>query len=187
MTRLYSADGRILAEYAKEKRVFLPLTAIPKNVQEAFISAEDQDFYSNKGVDFWGIVRAAKNNLVHVGSGHSMAGGSTITQQVVKNFLLTPEKSIARKVKEAILAYRISKIYSKDKILELYLNEIYLGRSTYGVAAAAVTYFDKSLDQLSTEGSGDARGDAEGALLFRPGEELRPRARPPQLRHPAHV
>lgn len=152
VTRLYSADSKLMAEYAKEKRFFLPLSAIPQNVQHAFIAAEDKNFYSHKGVDVWGMVRAMKNNVLHYGQeGHSMAGGSTITQQVVKNFLLTSEKSLERKIKEAILAYRISNSYSKEKILELYLNEIYLGQGTYGVAAAAITYFNKSLDELTTE------------------------------------
>lgn len=151
VTRLYSGDGKLLAEYAKEKRFFLPLSAIPKNVQQAFISAEDKNFYNHQGVDFWGVARAMRENILRYGSSHSLAGGSTITQQVVKNFLLTNEKSFERKIKEAILAYRISSIYSKDKILELYLNEIYLGQGTYGVAAAAITYFSKSLDELTPE------------------------------------
>lgn len=151
VTRLYSNDGKLMAEYAKEKRFFLPLSAIPENVQHAFISAEDQNFYHHAGVDFWGIARAVKENLQNVGTGRSMVGGSTITQQVVKNFLLTSEKSMERKVKEAVLAWRISKTYSKEKILELYLNQIYLGQGTYGVAAASVNYFDKSLDELSVE------------------------------------
>lgn len=151
VTRLYASDGKLMAEYAKEKRFFLPLSAIPKTVQQAFISAEDKNFYSHQGVDIYGTIRALRNNILHAGKGHSLAGGSTITQQVVKNFLLTSEKSYERKIKEAILAYRISNIYSKEKILELYLNEIYLGQGTYGVAAAAITYFDKSLDQLTVE------------------------------------
>lgn len=151
VTRLYAADGKLMAEYAIEKRFFLPLSAIPKNVQQAFISAEDRNFYSHQGVDFWGLLRAVKENASNYGSGRSMVGGSTITQQVVKNFLLTNEKSLERKVKEAILAYRISKAYTKEKILELYLNQIYLGQGTYGVAAAAINYFGKSLDELSTE------------------------------------
>jgi penicillin-binding protein 1A len=151
VTRLYAGDGKLLAEYAKEKRFFLPLSAIPKNVEQAFISAEDRNFYSHQGIDFWGILRAVKENVTNVGSGRTMVGGSTITQQVVKNFLLTSEKSFERKIKEAILAYRISNTYSKEKILELYLNEIYLGQGTYGVAAAAINYFGKSLDELSTE------------------------------------
>ncbi len=151
VTRLYAADGKLMAEYAKEKRFFLPLSAIPQKVQQAFISAEDKNFYSHQGVDIMGTARALRNNVLNAGKGHSMAGGSTITQQVVKNFLLTSEKSFERKIKEAILAYRISNSYSKEKILELYLNEIYLGLGTYGVAAAAINYFDKSLDQLTTE------------------------------------
>lgn len=151
VTRLYAADGKLMAEYAKEKRFFLPLSAIPPKVQQAFISAEDKNFHTHQGVDFMGTVRAMRNNLLNMGKGQSLAGGSTITQQVVKNFLLSSEKSFERKIKEAILAYRISNIYSKEKILELYLNEIYLGQGTYGVAAASITYFDKSLDQLTTE------------------------------------
>lgn len=151
VTRLYAADGKLMAEYAKEKRIFLPLSAIPQRVQQAFLSAEDRNFYEHKGVDFWGIARAVKENLMNLGQDKSMVGGSTITQQVVKNFLLTNEKSIERKIKEAILAYRISNLYSKEKILELYLNQIYLGRSAYGVAAAAQEFFDKSLDDLSIE------------------------------------
>lgn len=151
VTRLYANDGKLMAEYAVEKRFFLPLTAIPKTVQQAFISAEDRNFYTHQGVDFIGLIRAIKENVTNYGSGRSMVGGSTITQQVVKNFLLTNEKSFERKIKEAILANRISKTYTKEKILELYLNEIYLGQGTYGVAAAAINYFGKSLDELSVE------------------------------------
>ena len=152
VTRLYAADGKLLAEYAVEKRVYVPLNAVPKRVTEAFISAEDKNFYTNNGIDLNGIGRAALKNWHNLTSnGHALAGGSTITQQVVKNFLLTPEQSITRKIKEVILAFRITQIYSKDRILELYLNEIYLGRGSYGVAAAAVNYFDKSLDELTIE------------------------------------
>lgn len=152
VTRLYSGDNRLMAEYAKEKRFFLPLAVIPKNVQNAFLAAEDKNFYSHKGIDIWGMMRAMKNNILNYGQeGHNLAGGSTITQQVVKNFLLSSEKSFERKIKEAILAYRISNSYTKEKILELYLNEIYLGQGTYGVAAAAITYFNKPLNELTTE------------------------------------
>jgi penicillin-binding protein 1A len=151
VTRLYANDSKLLAEYATEKRIFVPLASMPDRVKQAFISAEDRNFYEHQGVDLFGIVRAIKENLMHIGESKSMVGGSTITQQVVKNFLLTSEKSFERKIKEAILAYRISKVYSKQKILELYLNQIYLGRGTYGVAAAAINFFDKSLDQLSIE------------------------------------
>jgi penicillin-binding protein 1A len=152
VTRLYAGDGKLLAEYAVEKRVFVPLKAVPKRVIQAFISAEDKDFYTNTGIDIRGIIRAGLKNWRSLrGGGHSLAGGSTITQQVVKNFLLSSEKTFERKVKELILAYRITKIYSKDRILELYLNEIYLGKGSYGVAAAAINYFNKSLDELTVE------------------------------------
>ncbi len=151
VTRLYAGDGRLLAEYATEKRVFVPLSAIPKRVRQAFLSAEDKNFYEHEGIDFGGIARALRDNIINYGQGKSLVGGSTITQQVVKNFLLTNEKSIERKVKEAILAMRISHVYSKDKILELYLNEIYLGLGSYGVAAAAQNYFNKSMDELTVE------------------------------------
>lgn len=150
-TRLYSDDGKLLAEYAKENRIFVPLKAIPPFVQQAFIAAEDKNFYQHKGVDITGIARAVRENIHNMGSGRSMVGGSTITQQVVKNFLLTSEKSFERKIKEAILAYRISNVYTKDQILELYLNEIYLGRGSYGVAVAALNYFNKALEELNTE------------------------------------
>jgi len=151
LTRLYAANGKLLAEYSTEKRVFVPLSAIPKSVIHAFLSAEDKNFYSHTGIDFTGLGRAVFNNIKNYGQGKSLVGGSTITQQVVKNFLLTNEKSIERKIKEAILAMRISRVYSKDKILELYLNEIYLGMGSYGIAAAAQNYFNKSLDELTIE------------------------------------
>ena len=152
MTRLYAADGKLLAEYAEEKRIFVPLNEVPKRVKDAFISAEDKSFYENTGIDIYGIGRALKQNFDNIrGSGHKVSGGSTITQQVVKNFLLTPEKSISRKIKEAILALRITQVYSKDRILELYLNEIYLGKSSYGVAAASLNFFNKPLEELTIE------------------------------------
>jgi penicillin-binding protein 1A len=151
VTRLYAANGKLLAEYATEKRIFTPFEAIPDRVRDAFIAAEDKNFYTHKGIDIYGIARAVRENIQNFGSGRSMVGGSTITQQVVKNFLLTNEKSFERKIKEAILAYRISKVYSKDKILELYLNEIYLGNGSYGVAAAALNYFNKTLGELNIE------------------------------------
>lgn len=174
VTRLYANDGKLLAEYAKEKRIFVPLSAIPKHVQQAFISAEDQNFYQHKGVDLFGIVRAVKENIVNYGSGKSMVGGSTITQQVVKNFLLTSEKSLERKVKEAILAYRISSVYSKEKILELYLNEIYLGQGTYGVAAASLNYFNKSLDALTTEESALLAAMPKAPAYYDPAKNYQP-------------
>lgn len=151
VTRLYATDGKLLAEYAKEKRIFVPISAIPKKVINAFISAEDKNFYSNPGIDIMSIFRAAVKNLAHVGQNKSLVGGSTITQQVVKNFLLGNERTFSRKIKEAILSFRITDTYSKDKIMELYLNEIYLGNRSYGVAAAALNYFNKSLAELTIE------------------------------------
>jgi penicillin-binding protein 1A len=151
VTRLYAADGKLMAEYATQKRVYVPLTGIPKTVIQAFLSAEDKDFYSHPGVDFRGLARAILQNLENYGEGRSMVGGSTITQQVVKNFLLSNEKTVTRKIREAILSFRITQTFSKDRILELYLNEIYLGQGSYGVAAAALNYFNKSLDELTVE------------------------------------
>ncbi|MCT4634702.1 MAG: penicillin-binding protein 1A [Rickettsiales bacterium] len=154
VTRFYATDGKLLEEYAKEHRIFLPINSIPPTLRQAFISAEDQNFYSHPGVDFMGILRAAIKNAIAMAQGRKeLVGGSTITQQVVKNFLLTNEKSINRKIKEAILAFRISKALSKDKILELYLNEIFLGSRSYGVASAALNYFNKSVNELSIEES----------------------------------
>ncbi len=149
MTRIYAGDGRLVTEYAIEKRVFVPYAAIPKAVVNSFLSAEDQRFFDHAGVDVMGVLRAALTNLKHAGSGRRPVGASTITQQVAKNFLLTNEVSFARKVKEAILALRIEQAFSKEHILELYLNQIYLGRGSYGVAAAAMNYFNKSLDELT--------------------------------------
>ncbi|MBT4219542.1 MAG: penicillin-binding protein, partial [Rhodospirillaceae bacterium] len=151
VTRIHAGDGRLLTEYAREKRVFVPIEAIPKRVIRAFLSAEDKNFYSHSGVDFLSISRAVLTNIANFARNRRPVGASTITQQVAKNFLLTNEVSIERKAKEAILAFRIERAISKERILELYLNEIYLGFGAYGVAAAALTYFDKPLDQLSLE------------------------------------
>lgn len=151
-TRLYAADGTLITEYSKEKRVFVPIEMIPMNLRNAFIAAEDSNFYQNSGIDVFAIFRTAiKNAASFVKGQESMGGASTITQQVVKNFLLTREKTIERKVKEAILAFRMTKTFPKDKILELYLNQIYLGSGAYGVAAAAEVYFDKSVNELEIE------------------------------------
>jgi penicillin-binding protein 1A len=149
MTRVHAGDGRLLAEYAIEKRVFVPISAMPALVVKAFIAAEDKNFYSHQGVDPGGMARAALQNLANLGRHRRLAGASTITQQVAKNFFLTNEVSIERKAKEAILALRIERTLTKDRILELYLNEIYLGQGSYGVAAAALNYFNKSLDELT--------------------------------------
>lgn len=150
-TRLYAADGKMIAEYATEKRVFVPVYAIPKPVIYAFLSAEDKNFFSHKGVDFYGVLRAVIKNLQNISSGKRLEGASTITQQVAKNFLLTNETSFERKIKEAILAFRMEKTFTKSHLLELYLNEIYLGNRSFGVAAASLNYFDKSLNEMSLE------------------------------------
>ncbi|MCB9988210.1 MAG: penicillin-binding protein 1A [Rhodospirillales bacterium] len=144
ITRLYAGDGRLMAEYAEEKRVFVPIEEIPDIVKNAFIAAEDKNFYTHPGIDYFAIMRAVIRNL----QGESLQGASTITQQVAKNFLLTNERTYTRKIREAILAYRMERALSKDRLLELYLNEIYLGAGSYGVAAAALNYFNKSLDEL---------------------------------------
>ncbi len=151
VSRLYAADGRMFAEYAVEKRVFVPIHAMPKRVVKTFLAAEDKNFYTHPGIDALGIVRAALNNLLHVGSHKAPMGASTITQQVAKNFFLTGERSMVRKIKEAILAFRIENALTKDRILEIYLNQIYLGQGSYGVAAAALNYFNKALDELTIE------------------------------------
>jgi penicillin-binding protein 1A len=149
MTRVHASDGALLAEYSKERRLYLPIQAVPKLVINAFLAAEDKNFYEHGGIDFSGMARAAVLYAQNYGSNRRPQGASTITQQVAKNFLLTNEVSFTRKIKEALLAMRIERAYSKDKILELYLNEIYLGLSAYGVAAASLVYFDKSVNELT--------------------------------------
>ncbi len=149
MTRVHAADGSLLAEYAKERRLYLPIQAIPRLVTNAFIAAEDKNFYQHPGIDIYGITRAGLLYVENYGRGGHPQGASTITQQVAKNFLLTNEVSFERKIKEALLALRIERTYSKPKILELYLNEIYLGFGAYGVAAASLLYFDKSVHELT--------------------------------------
>ena len=149
MTRVHAGDGSLITEYATENRVFVPIGAIPKRVIKAFLAAEDKNFYSHPGIDVAGILRAAITNLRRLGSDSRPVGASTITQQVAKNFLLTNEVSMERKIKEVILALRIERAFSKGRILELYLNEIYLGFGAYGAAAAALNYFNKSMDELT--------------------------------------
>ncbi|MBK9078753.1 MAG: penicillin-binding protein 1A [Hyphomicrobium sp.] len=153
MSRIHAHDGSLISEFARERRIFVPINTIPKRVVGAFLSAEDRRFYEHGGIDFQGVARAvfAAIEAKVQGSNRRAQGASTITQQVAKNFLLTNERSLERKVKEAILAIRIERAYSKDKILELYLNEIYLGLNSYGVAAAALTYFNKELSDLTIE------------------------------------
>ena len=149
VTRIHAGDGALLAEYANEKRLFVPVAAIPPQLIQAFISAEDKAFYSHFGVDLRALARATVTNALNYGRGRRPIGASTITQQVTKNFLLTNEVSIDRKIKEAILSLRMERAFTKEQILALYLNEIYLGYGSYGVAAAALNYFDKALDQLT--------------------------------------
>lgn len=149
LTRVYAGDGRLMEEYAEEKRVFIPIESVPDMVKNAYIAAEDKNFYQHQGIDYVGIGRAMLKNLKN--PGRRPEGASTITQQVAKNFLLSNEVSYKRKIREAILAYRMEKAMGKDKLLELYLNEIFLGQRSYGVAAAALTYFNKSLEELSIE------------------------------------
>ena len=148
VTRLYSADGKLIEEYAKEKRIFVPIGSVPKSLVQAFIAAEDKNFYSHPGIDITSIIRAVFANVSHIIHGTRMEGGSTITQQIVKNFLLTSERSIKRKVREAILSYMLTQTFTKDQILELYLNQMFLGKG-YGVAAASLGYFNKSVEELS--------------------------------------
>jgi penicillin-binding protein 1A len=149
MTRVHAGDGRLLAEYAEYKRIFVPQDVMPRLVVQAFLSAEDKNFFYHPGVDPIGVARAIVSNFKNILSGRRLVGASTITQQVAKNFLLTADVTIERKIKEAILAFRIEKALEKNRILELYLNEIYLGFGSYGVAAAALNYFNKSLDTLT--------------------------------------
>ena len=148
-TRVHAADGELMAEYATQRRLYLPIQAVPDRVKAAFISAEDKNFYTHPGVDPLSLTRAIITNVQNMGSGRRPVGASTITQQVAKNFLLTSEQKISRKVKEAILSFRIEQAYSKDRILELYLNEIFFGLNSYGVAGAALSYFNKSVNELT--------------------------------------
>jgi penicillin-binding protein 1A len=149
MTRVHAADGSLLAEYARERRLYLPIQAVPKLVINAFLAAEDKNFYEHGGLDYSGMARAAILYAQNYGSNRRPQGASTITQQVAKNFFFTSEVSFGRKIKEALLAMRLERAYSKDKILELYLNEIYLGFGAYGIAAASLVYFDKPVDELT--------------------------------------
>ena len=148
-SKVYSGEGELVNDFSKEKRIFVPYKAIPKIVINAFLSAEDKNFYSHPGVDAKGVLRAVINNISNIVASRRLEGASTITQQVAKNFLLTNEVSLNRKIKEAILAFRIERALSKERILELYLNQIYLGEGTYGVASASLEYFDKPIVELN--------------------------------------
>ena len=155
-SKVYSGNGDLVADFSSEKRIFVPYSSIPKNVIYSFLSAEDKNFFSHPGVDAKGVLRAIINNIKNIMSSKRLEGASTITQQVAKNFLLTNEISMSRKIKEAILAFRIERALTKERIIELYLNQIYLGSGAYGVAAASLEYFDKSIKELDY---------AESALL----------------------
>ena len=155
-SKVYSGNGDLVGDFSKEKRIFVPFNSIPKTVINSFLSAEDKNFFYHPGVDAKGVLRALINNIQNILTSKRLEGASTITQQVAKNFLLTNEVSLNRKIKEAILAFRIERALSKERILELYLNQIYLGSGAYGVAAASLEYFDKSIKELTY---------AESALL----------------------
>ena len=148
-SRVYSDNGKLIAEYAIEKRLFVPINSIPEKIINSFLSAEDKNFFNHPGIDAKGILRAFIKNIKNISQNKRLEGASTITQQVAKNFLLTNEVSMKRKIKEAILAFRIERAYDKKRILELYLNQIYLGQGTYGIAAASLEYFDKSIKELN--------------------------------------
>jgi penicillin-binding protein 1A len=148
-SKVYSGNGELVNDFSTEKRIFVPYNAISKKIINSFLSAEDKNFYSHPGVDAKGVLRATINNLSNIASSKRLEGASTITQQVAKNFLLTNEVSLNRKIKEAILAFRIERALSKERILELYLNQIYLGGGAYGVASASLEYFDKSISELN--------------------------------------
>ncbi len=148
-SKIYSGGGDLVGDFSSEKRIFVPYEAIPKIVINSFLSAEDKNFFSHPGVDAKGILRAVVNNISNIISSKRLEGASTITQQVAKNFLLTNEVSINRKIKEAILAFRIERALSKERILELYLNQIYLGEGSYGIASASLEYFDKPISKLN--------------------------------------
>ena len=167
-TRIYAGDGALLAEYGRQRRFHIPYDAIPPRVAHAFLAAEDKNFFRHRGLDPLGIVRAVAQNVVNVLEGRRPVGASTITQQVAKNFLLTREVSIERKGKEALLALSIERALSKQRILELYLNEIYLGFGSYGVAAAALNYFGKSLDELTIAEAAYLAALAKGPANYHP-------------------
>ena len=166
-TRVYASNGTVIGEYARERRIFVPIAFVPKLVIDAFISAEDKNFYSHPGIDVGGILRAGVKDVYNVMAHKRLQGASTITQQVAKNFLLNSQVKFSRKIREAILAIRIDATYPKDKILELYLNEIFLGQNSYGVAAAALNYFGKSLDQLTIGEAAFLAALAQGAQQLR--------------------
>ena len=150
-SKIYSGNGELIQDFSSEKRIFIPYNSIPKILINSFLSAEDKNFFDHPGIDAKGVLRAIIKNISNILNSKRLEGASTITQQVAKNFLLTNEVSLQRKIKEAILAFRIERSLSKERILELYLNQIYLGQGSYGIAAASLEYFDKSVDELNYE------------------------------------
>jgi penicillin-binding protein 1A len=168
MTRVHAADGSLLAEYATQRRLYLPIQAVPNLIKNAFIAAEDKNFYEHPGIDVTGIARAGLSYIENYGSNRHPQGASTITQQVAKNFLLSNEVTFSRKIKEMLLALKIERAYSKDKILELYLNEIYLGYGAYGVAAASLLYFNKSVHELTIAEAAYLAGLPKGPNNYNP-------------------
>ena len=171
VSRMYAGDGRLLESYADEDRIFVPIESIPRKVLHAFVAAEDQNFFTHTGLDAVAILRAAATNLRRMGTNQRPVGASTITQQVAKNFLLSDRVSLRRKVREAILALKIEHAFSKERILELYLNEIYLGAGSYGVASAALNYFNRSLDELTVAQAAYLAALPKGPANYQPDED----------------
>lgn len=167
-TRVYAGDGSLVAEFARERRLFVPIESIPDHVKYAFVSAEDKSFFEHTGVDMRGILRAQRANIGNILSGRRLEGGSTITQQVAKNFLLSSEQKVERKLREILIARKMERTFTKEHILELYLNEIYLGNRSYGVAAAALNYFDKSLTDLTVAEASYLAGITKGPSNYHP-------------------
>ncbi len=167
-TRVYAGDGSLVAEFARERRLFVPIENIPDHVKAAFVSTEDKSFYEHTGIDLRGVARAQMSNIGNILSGRRLEGGSTITQQVAKNFLLSSEQRIDRKLKEMLIARKMERAFTKGHILELYLNEIYLGNRSYGVAAAALNYFDKALDDLTLAEAAYLAALAKGPSNYHP-------------------
>ncbi len=167
-TRVYAGDGSLVAEFARERRLFVPIENIPDHVKAAFVSTEDKSYYEHTGIDLRGIARAQLSNIGNLLRNRRLEGGSTITQQVAKNFLLSSEQRIDRKLKEMLIARKMERAFTKGHILELYLNEIYLGNRSYGVAAAALNYFDKALDELTLGEAAYLAGLAKGPSNYHP-------------------
>jgi len=173
VTKVYANDGTIIAEFFKERRYPMKLSHIPAVVKQAFLAAEDASFYRHTGIDPWSILRAFVKNLQ---AGAAKQGASTITQQVVKNLLLTPERRLERKIKEAVLSYRLEEALTKDEIFEVYLNQIFLGNTAYGVAAASLAYFNKPIEQITLAEASLIAGLPKAPSKFSPVSNM-PRAK----------